>query len=366
MYAPGSCTKPENLLRREQQMHKSNNFILVAALVGALISCPFSANAEMPATVDGTKPTVKIDGSSTVYPVTEAVAEEFQNLKAGKVHVTVGISGTGGGFKKFVRGETDISNASRPISAEEMKAAKESNIEFIELPIAFDALTVMVNPKNDWVDFLTVSELKMIWEPGAQGKITRWNQVRPNWPDQPIKLYGAGSDSGTFDYFTEAVVGKAKASRGDFTASEDDNVLVQGISHDKYALGYFGYAYYAENKSVLKAVAVVPDGATATAANAVLPSQDTVLSGQYRPLSRPIFIYASKKSLLRPEVQEFVQFYMKNGASLASEVKYVPLPASSYEKGLARLAKGSVGTVFGGHSDMTAKADDLFTRELKS
>ena len=347
-------------------MRKSNNLVLTAAFFGALMSSPVTALSEVPVAADGSKPTVKIDGSSTVYPITEAVAEEFQNLKAGKVHVTVGISGTGGGFKKFVRGETDISDASRPISADEMKAAKDGNIEFIELPVAFDALTVMVNTQNNWVDYLTVAELKMIWEPVAQGKITRWNQIRPNWPDQPIKLYGAGSDSGTFDYFTEAVVGKAKASRGDFTASEDDNVLVQGISHDKYALGYFGYAYYAENKSVLKAVAIVPDGETAAMANAVLPSQETVLSGKYRPLSRPIFIYLNKKSLDRSEVREFAQFYMKNGATLATEVKYVPLPASSYEKGLERLAHGSVGTIFGGHSDMTAKVEDLYTRELKS
>src|SRR3990170_663683 len=221
---------------------------------------------------------IKIDGSSTVYPITEAVAEEFQKMKKGAVKVTVGISGTGGGFKKFCRSETDISDASRPILKKEMDACKQAGIEYYELPVAYDALTVMVNPKNDWIKSMTVAELKTIWAPEAQGKITRWSQVNPKWPDAPLKLYGAGADSGTFDYFTEAVVGKSKSSRGDLTASEDDNVLVQGIAHDKNALGYFGFAYYAENKDKLKALPIVNPKTN----EAVMPSEQAVLKGAYQ------------------------------------------------------------------------------------
>jgi phosphate transport system substrate-binding protein len=306
--------------------------------------------------------TIKIDGSSTVYPVTEAVAEEYQKAKKGAVKVTVGISGTGGGFKKFVRGEIDISDASRPILAKEMEEAKKNGIEFVELPVAFDALTVMINPKNDWVDQLTVAELKMVWAPEAQGKITNWKQVRETFPDKPLKLYGAGSDSGTFDYFTEAIVGKAKASRGDFTASEDDNVLVQGISTDQNALGYFGFAYYAENKDKLKAVPIV-DPKTR---KAVLPSEEAVIAGTYQPLSRPIFIYVNKKSLERSEVREFVDFYLKNGADMAKEVKYVPLPGDAYTKGAERVAGMKTGTVFGGEAEVGVTVEDLFKRELSN
>ena len=239
---------------------------------------------------------IRIDGSSTVYPITEAVAEEFQKETKGAVKVTVGISGTGGGFKKFVRGETDISDASRPISTKEMEEAAKNGIEYIELPVAFDALTVMVNPKNDWVKEMTVADLKKIWEPEAQGKVMKWSDVKAEWPNEPLKLYGAGADSGTFDYFTEAIVGKSKSSRGDFTASEDDNVLVQGISNDRNALGFFGYAYYAENTDKLKGVSIV-DPATG---KAVAPSAQAVENGTYVPLSRPIFIYVNRKSLDKP------------------------------------------------------------------
>src|SRR5215216_4163193 len=221
---------------------------------------------------------VKIDGSSTVYPITEAVAEEFQKAKKQSVKVTVGISGTGGGFKKFCRGETDISDASRPILKKEMEDCKAAGIEYFELPVAFDALTVVVHPKNNFIRQLTVAELKKMWEPGAQGKVTRWKQVNPAWPDAPMKLFGPGADSGTFDYFTEAVVGKAKSSRGDFTASEDDNVLVQGVARDVNALGYFGFAYYVENKDKLKAVPIVNEKG-----QAVEPSMEAVLKGSYTP-----------------------------------------------------------------------------------
>jgi phosphate transport system substrate-binding protein len=302
---------------------------------------------------------IQIDGSSTVFPVTEAVAEEFQKAKKGKVKVTVGISGTGGGFKKFCRGETDISDASRPILKQEMEACKGSGVEYYELPVAYDALTVMVNPKNDWAGSMTVAELKKIWEPAAQGKVTNWNQVRPNWPSAPLKLFGAGADSGTFDYFTEAIVGKAKSSRGDFTASEDDNVLVQGIANDRNALGYFGFAYYVENQKKLKAVAV--DGGKGP----VAPSPKTVEDGTYQPLSRPIFIYVSKKSMDKPQVKEFIEFYLKNAADLVKQVKYVPLPANAYSLGLEHLKKGKIGTVFGGEAEVGVKIEDLLKREAK-
>ncbi|MGH7793975.1 MAG: PstS family phosphate ABC transporter substrate-binding protein [Candidatus Binatia bacterium] len=302
---------------------------------------------------------VEIDGSSTVFPVTEAVAEEFQKAKKGKIKVTVGISGTGGGFKKFCRGETDIQDASRPILKQEMEACKGAGVEYIELPIAFDALTVIVNPKNNWSPSMTVAELKKIWEPAAQGKITNWNQVRSNWPNAPLKLFGAGADSGTFDYFTEAITGKAKSSRGDFTASEDDNVLVQGVANDVNALGFFGYAYYAENTKKLKAVAVN------NGKGAVAPSEQTVLDGSYQPLSRPIYIYVSKKSLAKPEVREFVEFYLKNAPKLVKEVKYVPLPDKVYTLGASRVKSGKLGTAFGGSAEVGVTIDDLMKREPK-
>ena len=301
---------------------------------------------------------IKIDGSSTVFPVTEAVAEEFQKSKKGKVKVTVGIAGTGGGFKKFCRGETDVSNASRPILKAEIDACKQSGIQFIELPVAYDAITVIVNPKNDWVKSLNVLDLKKMWEPSAQGKVTTWSQIRAQWPNNPLKLFGPGADSGTFDYFTEAIVGKAKSSRGDFTASEDDNVLVQGVANDRNALGYFGFAYYIENQKKLKAVAI--DGGK----GAITPSAKTVEDGAYQPLSRPIFIYVSKKSIdTKPEVREFVDFYLKNAAQLVKEVKYVGLPENAYTIGAEHVKKGKIGTVFGGIAEVGVKIEDLLKRE---
>jgi phosphate transport system substrate-binding protein len=303
---------------------------------------------------------VKIDGSSTVFPVTEAVAEDFQKAKKQQVKVTVGISGTGGGFKKFCRGETDISNASRPILKAEMADCTKAGVEYIELPVAFDALTVVINPKNAFIKQLTVAEMKKMWEPAAQGKVTRWNQVNPAWPDQPMKLFGPGADSGTFDYFTEAVVGKSKSSRGDFTASEDDNVLVQGVSRDVNGLGYFGYAYYIENKDKLKAVPIVNEKG-----QAVEPSMDAVLKGSYSPLARPIFIYVNSKSLGKAEVKEFVEYYMKNGAKLAKEVKYVPLPDVAYTTGWQHVVQGKKGTVFGGVAEVGVTIEELLKREAK-
>jgi phosphate transport system substrate-binding protein len=305
-------------------------------------------------------PLVKIDGSSTVFPVTEAVAEDFQKSKKGAVKVTVGISGTGGGFKKFCRGEIDVSNASRPILKKEMEECRQAGIEYIELPIAFDALTVVVHPKNTFIKQLTIAEMKKMWEPAAQGKVTRWNQVNPAWPDAPMKLFGPGADSGTFDYFTEAVVGKSKSSRGDFTASEDDNVLVQGVSRDVNALGYFGYAYYVENKDKLRAVPIVNEKG-----QAVMPSLEAVERGSYTPLARPIFIYVSTKALGRAEVKDFVQYYLTNGASLAREVKYVPLPANAYKLAWDHVQKGKKGTVFGGTAEVGVTIDELLKREAK-
>jgi phosphate transport system substrate-binding protein len=310
------------------------------------------------ASLSATAQVVKIDGSSTVYPVTEAVAEEFQKANKG-LKVTVGVSGTGGGFKKFCRNEIDISNASRPISKSEMQACRATGVEYYELPVAFDALTVVINPKNTWLKQATVAELKKLWEPAAQGKIMRWNQVNPAWPDQPVKLFGAGSDSGTFDYFTEAIVGKSKSSRGDFTASEDDNVLVQGVAGDVNALGYFGYAYYAENTNKLKALPIVEKEGKP----AVAPSEATVLNGTYQPLARPIFIYVNAKALAKPEVKKLVDFYMANAAMMAKEVKYVPLPANAYKTALDHVAKGKKGTVFGGRNEVGITISELLKRE---
>jgi len=303
---------------------------------------------------------VRIDGSSTVFPITEAVAEEFQRDTRHRFRVTVGISGTGGGFKKFCRGETDISDASRPIFGAEMAQCARAGIEYYELPVAFDALTVVIHPRNDFVRQLSVAEMRRMWEPAAQGRVTRWRQVNPQWPDQPFKLFGPGADSGTFDYFTEAVMGKARSSRGDFTASEDDNVLVHGVARDVNGLGYFGYAYYAENKDKLRAVPVVNERG-----EAVSPSAEAVRNGSYSPLSRPIFIYVNARALERPEVSQFVEYYLQHGARLTLEVKYVPLPDSAYRTALEHLKKGRKGSVFGGVAQVGITIDELLRREAK-
>ena len=303
---------------------------------------------------------IKIDGSSTVFPIAEAVAEEFQISKRGKMRVTVGIAGTGGGFKRFCRGETDISNASRPILKQEMEACKAAGIRYMELPVAFDALTVAVNPKNTWVKTLTTADLKKMWEPGAQGRVTKWNQVRSDWPSEPLMLFGPGADSGTFDYFTEAVNGKSKASRGDYTASEDDNVLVQGVENNKTAIGYFGYAYYIAHKDKMRAIPIVN-----AKGKAVSPSIEAVNDGSYEPLSRPLFIYVREASAKRPEVKEFIQFYLTEGAELAKEVGYVPLPPQAYKLALEHFNNGKMGTVFGGVPEVGVTIDSLLSREGK-
>lgn len=273
---------------------------------------------------------IKIDGSSTVYPITEAAAEGFQ--KQGGAKVTVGISGTGGGFKKFCQGETAISNASRPIKDKEKDACRAKGIKYIEIPVAIDALTVVVNKGNTWANNLTTDELKKIWEPGSP--IKNWSQVRSGFPNAPIKLFGPGPDSGTFDYFTEAIVKKERASRKDYTPSEDDNVLVQGVSRDKNALGYFGFAYYEANRNRLKAVKV----------NGVDPSKQHVLDGTYRPLSRKIYIYVNADAAKRPEVKSFVEYYLNNGPRLVEKVKYVPLKAQEYKDAMSRFRSGQTAS----------------------
>lgn len=304
---------------------------------------------------------IYIDGSSSVYPLTEAVAEEFRHHKP-DIRVTVGISGTGGGFKKFLRGETDISNASRPISPAELQESRENGIEFIEIPVCYDGMAVVVNPRNEFVDELTVEELRTIWAPESQGKVTRWSQVREGWPEQPLKLYGAGTSSGTFDFFTEAINGRAKSSRGDYTASEDDNVLVQGISSDPNGLGYFGLAYYRENQSKLKLVGI----RVHAEAPLVYPSDSTVSEGIYQPLSRPEFIYVNKKALDKPYVQDFLRFYLANAAPLATEVGYVPLSERTYELCLRRVEQQITGSMFENTSVVGADLIQLLAQDGKA
>lgn len=306
---------------------------------------------------------IKVDGSSTVYPVTEAMAEEFQNLKKGAIQVTVGISGTGGGFKKFCRGETDLQDASRPITKAEMEACKAANIKYLELPIGYDATVVVVNPKNTWVKDLSVDDLKKIWQPEAQGKIKTWKDVNPAWPASDMKLYGAGADSGTFDYFTEAIVGKAKSSRGDYTASEDDNTLVTGVAGNKDALGYLPLAYYNENQAKLKVVGIIGGEKSPGKLKAIYASKQTVESGEYFPLSRPLFIYVSDKSMTRPEVKEFVDFYLKNAEKIVPDVKYIALPKKAYDQALEHVKKNKLGTVFKGEAQVGLKVEDLLKKE---
>ena len=330
---------------------KGQSTLVKALSLAAIVAAAFSTSTQAAEKI------VKIDGSSTVYPITEAVAEDFQKQK--KIKVTVGISGTGGGFKKFCRGETDISNASRPILQKEIDVCKEAGIQFIELPIAYDALTVVVSPKNDWVKSLTVAELNKMWAPGAQGSVKSWKQINAAYPDKPLKLFGPGADSGTFDYFTEAIVGKAKSSRGDYTASEDDNVLVNGVAGDAGGLGYFGYAYYEENQDKLRAVPIVATGKT----TGVLPSPETVKDGTYQPLARPIFIYVNATAAaFKPEVKAFVDYYLANAPTLVKEVKYVPLPTNEYAAVTDHWKTLKPGSGFGGVAEVGVKIEELLKR----
>ncbi|QJD59676.1 PstS family phosphate ABC transporter substrate-binding protein [Pseudomonas sp. gcc21] len=319
-------------------------------LMSGLLAAPFAMAAE----------TVQVDGSSTVFPITEAIAEEFQKEMKGDIRVTVGVSGTGGGFKKFCHGETAATGASRPIKKEEAELCKQNGIEFIELPVSMDALTVVIHPDNDWAKSMTVEELKKVWEPEAQGKITNWNQIRSSFPDKPLRLYGAGTDSGTYDYFTAAIVGKEHSSRGDFTASEDDNVLVQGVANDPSAMGFFGLAYYEENKDKLDAVAISWKGK-----EAVLPSVETAGDGSYQPLSRPIFMYASKNKMeSEPHSMKFMEYYLneEKSAELVEEVGYVPMSSESYQAALRTLRELEVGTAFTG-SEIGVNVVELLGRE---
>src|SRR3989338_77786 len=307
---------------------------------------------------------VKIDGSSTVFPISEAVAEEFRKKDA-NIRVTVGIGGTGGGFKKFCAGETDISDASRPIKPSEVELCQKNNIGYIELPVAYDGLTIVINPKNTWAKHITVQELKKLWQPAAQDKIKTWNQVRAGWPNRPIHLYGPGVDSGTYDYFTEAIVGKEHASRGDFTASEDDNVLVQGVSTDEEALGFFGLDYYEENKNKLNPLPV-DDENNANGRGPVAASMETVMDGTYQPLSRPIFIYVNQKALNRPEVSQYVQYYLENAAVLSREVGYIPLSKKAYALAQKRVEKSITGSLFEGHgSQVGVQIDVVLEKSLQ-
>jgi phosphate transport system substrate-binding protein len=278
---------------------------------------------------------IKIDGSSTVYPISEAVAEEFKAAQP-DVQVTVGLSGTGGGFKKFGRGEIDINDASRPIKKEEIDLAAQNGINYIDLQVAFDGLSIVVNPKNTWLKEITVAELKKIWEPEAQGKIMHWNQIRPEYPNEEIHLFGAGTESGTYDYFTEAIVGKSHSSRGDYTASEDDNVLVQGVSTDKNSLGFFGFAYYEENKDKLKLIPV-DDENDENGIGAISPSIETVKNKTYTPLSRPLYIYINSEAVKRNEIQAFVHFYIDNAGELSKEVGFIPMTDAEYEAQRAKF-----------------------------
>lgn len=334
-------------MKRMRQWANMREFIVAIGLLYApffLIGC---------AGGDGNRPTtVRVDGSSTVFPITEAVAEEFQKKHPG-IRVTVGISGTGGGFKKFSAGETDLNDASRPIKSKEVSMASENGIEFVELPVAFDGISVLVNPGNEFVDSLTVDELRKIWQPGSTVK--KWSDIRADWVDRALNLYGPGTDSGTFDYFTEAINGKSQACRADFTASEDDNVLVQGIAGDPNALGFFGYAYYGENRSRLKAVPI--DGGKGP----VAPSEQTINDGSYEPLSRPIFIYVGKKASERPEVAAFVRFYLENAPTLVAEVGYVPLPDRVYQLALERFEQRATGSLFTSGHRVGMSLEDLLS-----
>ncbi|WP_315874771.1 PstS family phosphate ABC transporter substrate-binding protein [Thermocoleostomius sinensis] len=302
--------------------------------------------------------TIVADGSSTVYPLTDEAVQEYQFENRETAEFSVTFSGTTGGFRKFCAGETDISNASRPINSSEIEACRSAGVNYVELPVAYDALTVAVHPTNTWAESMTVAELKRLWEPAAEGTITNWNQIRPDWPNQPINLYGAGSDSGTFDYFTEAIVGESRASRSDYTASEDDEALVRGLRSDPNGLGYFGYAYYEENQRLLKPVAI--DNGNGP----VLPSSETVVAGDYQPLARPLFIYVNTDALQnKPELREFVEFYLLNAETFAKAIGYVPLPDEVYTIALDHLQQNKVGTAFGGVAETNLKLEDLLQRE---
>jgi phosphate transport system substrate-binding protein len=335
--------------------------MLAVTVSATAISNPSAHSQLLAQTEEPTKvttPTIKIDGSSTVYPITQAIVKQFETDPSNKGQVEVKVSGTTGGFEKFCAGKTDINDASRPILLAEMETCKKNGVRYMEFPIAFDALTIAINPQNDWAKDITVAELKKLWEPAAQGKILRWNQVRAAWPDRPIKLFGAGDKSGTFDYFNEAIVGKSKATRKDYTPSEDDEALVEGISKDPNALGYFGYAYYQENQSKLKLLAVD------NGKGAILPSTQTVERNQYQPLSRPLFIYVNLRSSANRQVLgKFVRLYINKVSTVVNSVGYVPLPERVRDINFINFNRGKTGTVFSGKARINSKISDLLPQK---
>jgi phosphate transport system substrate-binding protein len=341
------------------KLNKIGRLALGATAALAIAAAAFGvAQAQQKAAAGRGVFTIIVDGSSTVFPISEAAGEAFQQQMQGRVRVTVAESGTGGGFRKFCRGETHVQDASRPILASEMAACQNAGVRYIELPIAFDALTVVVHPSNP-VRSITVDELKKIWAPEAQGRVTNWRQVNPSFPNLALSLYGAGTASGTFDYFTEAVNGKAKASRTDYQPTEDDNVTVQGVSGEDGAMGYFGMSYYLENTSRVRALGISYQGKPP-----VLPTPQTVENGTYVPLARPIFLYVNVSALSRPPVSQFVNYYLTNADALVRKAKYVPLPASAYQTGLQRVQRRQAGTAFGGKNDIGASITEVLSRPL--
>jgi phosphate transport system substrate-binding protein len=334
----------------QSQGQVNRAFVIVALLFG----CSNGSQA----------PSVTIDGSSTVFPITDGVAYQFQKRNPVKVDVKipVGISGTGGGFKKFCVGKTDISDASRPISRAETELCAKNGIQFIEVPVAYDGLAVVVNPKNTWAHDITTAELKKIWEPAAQGRIMKWSQVREGWPDKELHLYGAGVDSGTYDYFTGAIVEKEHSSRSDFRSSENDDVLVKDVAKDELALGFFGYAYLFKNSDKLKALAV-DDGNASNGAGPIAPSSESVRTGTYQPLSRPLFIYVNRASLARREVELFVGFYLSKATSVVTRVGYVPLPESAYRLAHERVIARKTGSLFPDGAQVGMPLEELLRRE---
>lgn len=332
---------------------ESLRYAVTAALLALGVAACGQSNA--PSSAAGGE-AIRADGSSTVFPLSEAAAEAFTTQNQGRIRVTVGESGTGGGFRRFCRGETEVQGASRPILADEMEACRTAGIAYVEVPIAFDGLTVVVHPSNP-VNSATIAELRRVWEPAAEGTVTNWRQVNRAWPDLALQLYGAGTASGTFDFFTEAVVGTAKSSRTDYTPTEDDNVTVQGVANNPGAMGYFGVAYYEQNRARLKALSID------AGQGPVEPTAETIASGAY-PLARPLFVYVSAEALRRPQVQQFAQYYVANAARLAPQVGYVPLPAEAYSTYAQRLRDGTTGTAFGGQQDVGASIAEVLARPL--
>ena len=316
---------------KKKNIMKKQNIIILGVIIAIALFFMLRSSGTPASDLTGK---VKVDGSSTVFPITEAVAEEFGKVNP-DVRVTVGVSGTGGGFKKFCKDETDINDASRPIKDKEVKLCEPNDIDYIEIPVAFDGLSVVVNKDNDWVDYLTVDELNAIWKAGSTKKM--WSDVRSSWPNKPIKLFGPGTDSGTFDYFKEAIIGKKNNIRADFDKSEDDNFLVNGVAGNKYAMAFFGYAYYKENSNKIRVVPI--DGGSGP----ISPTEVTINDGTYAPLSRPIFIYVNSNSAEKPQVIAFIEYYIENAKNLVGEVGYIPLPDSDYDQASERFKNRMTG-----------------------